>query len=1110
MKKLVLFCLSMICLASMSFAQNSNCQNVVNLNTGYNHTSLATYSVGSYDNYWAVISGPTTGACGPYAYPSPASVISPSWGATNLYPSTQWLSFRSTASLSCNNTCATGQLPVVFERKFCLVKPDTVVINTKMRFDNAACLFVDGTATGTGGINVPLSTVMGSTPVAFGGSIPTAGCQACDNWNDTKTFDGNHDTKAINFKIYLTPGTHNIQIRVRNNSAILFGVMLTGTVTGMTQQNNFLCPNDCQVTNSIAIQKILDKNCDGKNDAGDAIGTGWQFNVTGPGGFNKTVTTDITGYAFLTGLTAGTYTATEIQQAGWTTSTPIKTITVANNQTSSVTFFNCPKPCISIAQLQVNCGPINAAGVQTYTVSGLISNGNNSTVNVSATTSPGSISGFSPATLPPSATNQPFSFVYTKGANNTLCYVIKLTDLNGNSCLKDTCVTLPQCPTQCLDLTYTLKCNPSITPNTPQPYVYMVMITNPTTSTINIPMASSTGVLSPSIINAAPGTNTYNVYYTPNAGTSKACIVFGVGIVPLPIPLCTTPKECIPLPNCCLDADGKLSCGAIVNGIQTYNFTGSVINYGSATALGSGLGISSNATGGISGFTPSTGIPANASALISFTFTPTGTMPSSICFYFAPTKTSKACDSVCVQVPVCPKPCIDVTKLDAKCETINGVKTIVVTGMLNTSTTVITSLNINPQNAGTTTVTTGGTIPANATGHNFTFQYVPTAYSATYCFVFSPTHPVIDYKLCKDTFCVKNPCSPATDNKCCPTTKMIACCVNSNEIKYEFTAAALPASICGIILTVTPAAGVLGGNIYKPAFVTGPINITGTTTFSSVAAGSTLTYYLTIPATNTSNVTIKYITCAGDTCGTEKFTIGKNPIPTGGTVVLTGTPIKDSLFASSFKLQLGNFIGKPRIKSISVVADDNGSTQNVFFAITGAEQNGSENKALIPLTASLQGNSAATFIFKDGIDSENYKGQLLNIVTTRRVKTFKVLIFDEEGLLITTSSFAGSLQPISSTASKELKSNISSLSIAPNPATEEVSLNFILQESQNISIDLMNLNGQVLKHLDNSFHNANQAQNIKFSVSDLPSGIYLVRMTNAQGQSFTEKLSVVH
>lgn len=139
MKKLVLFCLSMICLVGMSFAQNSNCQNVVNLNTGYNHSTLSNYSTGSYDNYWTVISGPTTGACGPYSYPSPASVIPPSWGATNFYPSTQWLSFRSTASLSCNNTCASGLLPVVFERKFCMLKPDTVVIDTKMRFDNGAC-----------------------------------------------------------------------------------------------------------------------------------------------------------------------------------------------------------------------------------------------------------------------------------------------------------------------------------------------------------------------------------------------------------------------------------------------------------------------------------------------------------------------------------------------------------------------------------------------------------------------------------------------------------------------------------------------------------------------------------------------------------------------------------------------------------------------------------------------------------------------------------------------------------------------------------------------------------------------------------------------------------
>lgn len=1107
MKKILILVLSCISLASMSFAQTvkNDCKNVVNLSTGYNHSALNTYTPGGYDNYWTVIAGPFTGSCGTYSYPSPASVISPSWGATNVYPSTQWLSFRSSASLSCNNTCASGLIPVVFERKFCMVKPDTVIIDTKMRFDNAACLYIDGTASGTLGTNIPLSTVTTSdVAAAFGGPIPSAGCQACDTWNDTKTFDSNHDTKANKIKIYLTAGTHNIQIRVRNNSSVLFGVMLTGTIKGVTQQSNFLCPNDCQVNNSIAIQKVLDKNCNGKQDAGETVGTGWNFTVTAPGGFTQTVTTDISGYAFLTGLAANTYTVTEIQQAGWTTSTPSQSITIGNNQTTNVTFYNCPKPCISISQLQVICGPINAAGVQTYNVSGLISNGNNSTVNVAATTSPGTIAGFSPATLAANATNQPFSFVYTKGANNTICYVIKLIDANGNSCLKDTCFQLPQCPTQCLDLSYTLKCNTKVSPNTPQQYVYEVVITNPTSTAINIPMTSVTGLISPSSITATPGgPTTYLVYYTPNAGTTQACIRFGTGIVPLPIPICKTPTECVPLPTCCIDAvKGALTCDKIVNGVQTYLFNGTITNN---TATSVSPLIISNVPGTVGTLSPTT---ISGTQNVTFSFTPSGTMPSTICFYFYKDKSSPfKCDSLCMPVPNCR--CADAAVLVSHCETINGVKTVVVKGVVTSGSSVPTTLSISSLNGGTATIVAGTTsVAANEVNHAFTINYVPTTYATAYCFevtLSTLTQPIIK---CKDTICVQNPCPPVVpSSKCCPTTKMKACCITTNEIKYEFTAATLPVSICGIIMTVTPAAGVLGGNIYKPAFVTGPININGTTTFASVVAGSTLTYYLTIPSTNTSNVTIKYITCAGDTCGVETFKIGKNTTISGGSVTLTGDVIKDTLFAKSYKLQLDNFIKKPKIKSISLIADDGGSNGNVFFAISGGELFGAENKALIPLTTSLQGTNSATFIFKNGIDSENYKGELLNIVITRRVKTFKVMMFDEDGLLISTSSIAAGLQAI--TSSKEIKSNVTSLSISPNPASEDVKMSFLLDAAQKISIDLFDISGKFLKNIDNGYRNANQLESVLFNVSEFQNGLYFIRLTNEHGQVFTEKLSVL-
>jgi hypothetical protein len=1212
MKKLMLvFALMGLAFASL-FAQNTTCQNTVTLNTGYNHASSSPYAVGNWDNYWTVVSGPTTGACGPYVYPNPAAVISPAagWDGFSSYPNAKWLSFRPTSDLNCNNTCASGLAPVVFERKFCMKQPDTIILDSKMRFDNSACLFIDGNL-------VPLSTVTTSLAATTYNTISGAtGCQTCELWNDTKTFNGNYDARATNFKIFLSSGTHNIQIRVRNNSSVSFGAILEGTIKSKKQVNNFECPEVCSPNNTIAIKKILDKNCDGKFDPTiDAVGAGWQFNVTGPGSFSTSVTTDVTGYAFVTGLAVGSYTVTEVPQAGWTASNGTQTVNVVATQTQILNFFNCPvtKPCIEFAQTSAVCGLI-VNGQQTYTISGLISNGNNIVMPFNPTVSSGTISSLSISTIPANASNQAFSFVYTPGITNP-CFIVKFIDLNGNIlCAKEFCVTLPVC--QCLELTYNLVCNPNINPNNPQPYVYQVSINNPTAGNIIVPMASTTGVLTPSSITATPGGHSYLVYYTPNAGTTQACIRFGVGTVPLSIPLCKTPKECVPLPSCCVDAEGKLTCGPIINQRQTYIFTGTLSNY---TTSASTPAVTSNVSGSITSFTPVAPIPSNTSSPISFVFTPTGTIPATICFYFAAANGTKICDSVCVKVPDCPsaKPCNDAAVLVASCETINGVQTIVLKGAVSSGNAVPMTLSIAALNSGTTTIVAGaGTLVANEVNHAFTIHHVPTTPLSNYCFEVTLTSLTQPPVRCKDTICIKNPCPsskcietegkltcgavvngvqtynfagaltnytattinpfvsssvagtisgflPTTGipsntsalisftfkptgampanicfyfapskstaicdtlciavpqcppvvigNKCCPTTKMKACCITTNEIKYEFTAATVPTMICGMIVTVSPSVGVTLGNAYAPTLVANPIVLGYTAFLPTVNAGATLTYYITIPTTNPlSTVSIQYVTCAGnkkDTCDVEQFKIGKKNIADATDVSLTGVAIKDSLFAKAFKIDFSKVKNKGKVKSVSIIPNDANASQDVFFAITGGEQFGNENKALIPLSESLQGTNSATFIFKNAINADNYKGELINIVTKRRVQEFKVMMFDEDGLLMSSSTVAGAMQAI--LASNELKSNISSMSIAPNPANDEVNLSFTLDVAQKISVDLYDLSGKWIKNIDNAFHSANQSQPLQFNVSELQNGLYFVRLTNASGQVFTQKLSVL-
>ncbi|MBK9221652.1 MAG: T9SS type A sorting domain-containing protein [Saprospiraceae bacterium] len=351
MKKLIVFVLLFLFVSIQNniILAQTGCQNQVLLNTGYNHSTNALYAtggplffmgpiqIGDYDPYWKVIQMPNLSTCTNIVSggPSAAIIPDPTWALP--YPLSRWLSFRFDYQLTCNNSCP--ELPIIFERQFCMLKGDIVTINIQCRFDNAACLFLDG-------VPLPLTnvTVPGGTPVTF---LPNQNilCDFCNNWDEQKTFQAGYETRVNNYVINLPANnaTHSLQVRLRNNSSQSCGFNLIGNITG-TIANNFLCADSCQKRGTIAIQKVLDRNCNGVLDAGEA-GAGWTFNISGPG-YNSNVITDSYGTAYVSGINYGSYTITEINQAGWIPSSPINgtiTIPINSNQVQSVVFYNCPK-----------------------------------------------------------------------------------------------------------------------------------------------------------------------------------------------------------------------------------------------------------------------------------------------------------------------------------------------------------------------------------------------------------------------------------------------------------------------------------------------------------------------------------------------------------------------------------------------------------------------------------------------------------------------------------------------------------------------------------------------------------------------------------------------
>jgi hypothetical protein len=90
----------------------------------------------------------------------------------------------------------------------------------------------------------------------------------------------------------------------------------------------------------LKIIKFEDKDADKVIDNDEKLLSGWQFKVTGPDNFSKTVTTGENGIVELTDLTAGKYTATETLQSGWKNITPLTQSVDIQRDTGVLQFAN--------------------------------------------------------------------------------------------------------------------------------------------------------------------------------------------------------------------------------------------------------------------------------------------------------------------------------------------------------------------------------------------------------------------------------------------------------------------------------------------------------------------------------------------------------------------------------------------------------------------------------------------------------------------------------------------------------------------------------------------------------------------------------------------------
>jgi hypothetical protein len=81
---------------------------------------------------------------------------------------------------------------------------------------------------------------------------------------------------------------------------------------------------------------------------------------------------------------------------------------------------------------------------------------------------------------------------------------------------------------------------------------------------------------------------------------------------------------------------------------------------------------------------------------------------------------------------------------------------------------------------------------------------------------------------------------------------------------------------------------------------------------------------------------------------------------------------------------------------------------------------------------------------------------------------------------------------------EEINKNIESLNIYPNPASDQITIEFELTEANNTSIKLTNILGQTVWEMENVFIVGNNK--LEIDVGELPKGLYFVQLVNSSTQ----------
>lgn len=175
----------------------------------------------------------------------------------------------------------------------------------------------------------------------------------------------------------------------------------------------------------------------------------------------------------------------------------------------------------------------------------------------------------------------------------------------------------------------------------------------------------------------------------------------------------------------------------------------------------------------------------------------------------------------------------------------------------------------------------------------------------------------------------------------------------------------------------------------------------------------------------------------------------------------------------------------------AVTAISNGCSATGNYTVSGSSL--LTTSATSTSTTNLTNNGTATVNATGGVSPYTYSwsnGQTAQTATGLSSGQYLVTVTDQSGCTALQAVTVGSTIGIA------LIENVGKLDIYPNPADNILNVAITCKTAENISIEIVNISGQVLLH--NSYENVRE-QVITINTAELASGFYYVRITTQQG-----------